>query len=163
MLLLNLSIALIAGVTFQARNGTMGLPYYAMDHFHRQVRSSTFEEERRSYSLPVLDPHLVSCTEEPIELGQMKTNSSLVQYTPLSAFKNNANSANASDVLVSDMYEVSIPYPTDDWNMKYRISDQGHGTMLVRMYPDEDLFNTTVITASDETGAPHSKSSMAAP
>lgn len=136
----------------------MGLPYYAMDHFHRQVRSSTFEEERRSYCLPVMDPHIVSCTEEPIELGQLETNSSLVRYTRLSAFRDSSPLGNASNVLVNDMYEVSIPYPTEPENIKYRISDQGHGTMLVRMFPDADLYNTTIITASDETGAPFSKS-----
>jgi hypothetical protein len=138
----------VGGVTFQAKNGTMGLPYYAMDHFHNQVQTTKFDEERRSYCLPVLDPHIISCTEEPIELGQMQTNSSLVKYTRLTA-----NSANATDVLVNDMYEISIPYPAHPENIKYRIADQGHGTMLARMYPDPDLYNTTVITASDETNA----------
>ncbi len=53
----------IAGVTFEPPNGTMGLPYYAMKHFSDEVKSIPFEDARRRYCLPVLDPRVVKCEE----------------------------------------------------------------------------------------------------
>jgi hypothetical protein len=53
----------IAGVTFQAPNGTMGLPYHAMKHFQQQVSQTQFEDARRRYCLPVLDPQVWKCQE----------------------------------------------------------------------------------------------------
>lgn len=61
----------------------MGLPYWAMKHFTKQVESSRFEEEYRSYCLPVLDPHIITCTEEPFDQQLGRTNSTLVEYIPL--------------------------------------------------------------------------------
>ena len=71
------------GVQFEPPNGTMGLPYWALEHFSKQVESSGFEEEYRSYCLPVLDPNIISCKEEPFDQQLGRTNSSLVEWLPL--------------------------------------------------------------------------------
>ena len=140
------------GVTFEPPNGTLGLPYYAMKHFSKDVESSAFEEERRSYCLPVLDPHLITCTEEPFIQDLGRTASNLVRYNPLDVVRRDNSSAPTRDQN-AQMYEIAVPYPTGEENRKYRTSDQGQGTMLVRMYPDAAHYNTTIITASDTTGS----------
>ncbi|KAK3645732.1 hypothetical protein LTR56_008919 [Elasticomyces elasticus] len=129
----------VGGVTFMPPNGTMGLPYWAMQHFSDQVRTSQFEEEWRQYCLPVLDPNIISCTEEPFDQARGRTNSSLVQYETLHV-------DGAPD---AEMYKIAIPNNATDDNLKYRISDQGLGTMLVRMHPEVIYNNMTIITAVD--------------
>ena len=127
------------GVTFEPPNGTMGLPYWALMHFTKQVESSPFEDEYRSYCLPVLDPNVISCKEVPFDEARGRTNSSLVRYLPF--HKNQGKDA--------EMYKIWIPVNASAENVKYRTSDQGFGTMLVRMYPEIIHNNITVITAVD--------------
>lgn len=115
------------------------MPYWAMQHFSDQIKSTRFEEERRSYCLPVLDPDIIHCTEEPFDQQRARTNSSLVQYGQLEI-------EGAPD---AEMYKIAIPINATLENMKYRISDQGQGTMLARMYPQYGYYNMTLITAVD--------------
>jgi hypothetical protein len=117
----------------------MGLPYWAMVHFTKQVESSHFEEEHRSYCLPVLDPNVITCKEEPFDQALGRTNSSLVRYIPFD--QNQGKDA--------EMYKILIPINASSDNIKYRTSDQGLGAMLVRMYPEVIYNNITVITAVD--------------
>jgi hypothetical protein len=112
----------------------MGLPYWAMKNFTQQVESSQFEEEYRSYCLPVLDPNIITCTEEPFDQQLGRTNSSLVRYIPLG----------------NEQYKILIPVnATGVDDVKYRTGDQNLGIMLVRMYPYDIYHNITVITAVD--------------
>lgn len=127
----------------------MGLPYYAMQHFTDEVQSSQFEEERRQYCLPVLDPDVIHCSEEPYDEELGRTNSNLVQYTPLDVVKAVNNVTTQTN---QETYEIAIPVNASSDNLKYRTGDQGQGTMLVRMYPYLPSTNTTVITAVDSTG-----------
>jgi hypothetical protein len=117
----------------------MGLPFWAMQHFTDQVKVSPFEEERRRYCLPVMEPHIISCTEEPFDQELGRTNSSLVQYEPLDIV----------DLADEEMYSIAIPTNASIQDMKYRISDQGLGSMLVRMYPEVIYNNVTIITGVD--------------
>ena len=114
----------------------MGLPYWAMDHFSKQVESSPFQEEYRSYCLPVLDPNIISCKEEPYDQKLGRTNSSLVRYT-------NYNKGNGKN---AEMYKIWIPVNTSTSNVKYRTSDQGQGVMLVRMYPEVIYNNVSLLS-----------------
>lgn len=141
----------IGGVTFEPPNGTLGLPYYAMKHFADQVESSSFEEEYRQYCLPVLDPHIIKCTEEPFNQSQGETNSSLVRYKPMHVSETDSFGLQVHSVVEQPgMYEVIVDYPNHDLaNIKYRTNDQGQGTMVVLMRPHPVHWRTSVVTASD--------------
>jgi hypothetical protein len=139
----------LGGVTFDPKNGTLGLPYYAMQHFTDQVQSSAFEEERRQYCLPVLDPHIIRCTEEPFLPPQgdtIESENGLIKYEQLEFLKN------STLIIDNTMYAIYVPYNITSDQTKYRIGDQAAGTMLVRMnWAAATTYNTTVITTSDNS------------
>lgn len=81
-----------------------------------------------------------------MESGQ--TQDSIVRFTTLNILNTRSNRTENSN----DMFQISVPYPTAKLNLKYRVGDQGHGTMLVRMYPEAEHHNTTIITATDAMG-----------
>ncbi|KAK5162737.1 uncharacterized protein LTR77_011220 [Saxophila tyrrhenica] len=148
----------VGSVTFEPPNGTMGLPYWATQHFSDQVESSRFEEERRQYCLPVLDPDLIHCTEEPYNQRIGRTNSSLVGYAPLDLVKR----VDHADIETNqETYEIAVPVNASAGQLKYRTGDQGDGVMLVRMYPEASHVNTTVITAVDSVDPSRVESSYA--
>jgi hypothetical protein len=132
----------------------MGIPYYAMKQFSDLVKSSPFEEERRQYCLPILDPNLITCEEAPFLPDRPETvsgftsNTTLVKYRPLDV-SHKDDAGNVIKYLDSEIYEIAIPSPTEQSELKYRTRDQGQGTFLVRMYPEGAHNDTTVITASD--------------
>ena len=149
----------IAGVTFQSPNGTMGLPYWAMKHFADNVTDSLFDDEYRQYCLPVLDPHVIKCTEEPFVQAWGETNDTTAQYLSLFvyehdyfAYDNFTKLHQIKDVI--DMYKVVIDYPSNDTinRVRYRINDQGKGTMTVWQYPTVEQQDVTVITAGNSGG-----------
>lgn len=109
----------LGGVTFEPPNGTMGLPYWAFEHFRQQASKSPFEEQKRRYCLPVLDPQLWSCKEEPFNQEQERTYSNLVQYKLLRAFETIHNHTDHSLTLgarVNDLaaYKIIIDYPSEE-------------------------------------------------
>ena len=148
----------VGGVTFDPPNGTMGLPYYAMKHFSDQVKDSPFEDEYRQYCLPVLDPHIISCKEEPFHQHRGETHSNLVQYKQLDVFEKDypgPNNHSVPHVPWSDkitnagMYKITVGYPSDNIDdVKYRTDDEASGTMLLYM-KREAPFNVSVIAASN--------------
>lgn len=147
----------IGGVTFEPGNGTMGLPYYAMEHFTNEVSTSKFDEEHRQYCLPVLDPHIIRCEEDPFNQELAETYSNGVRYHPLDVFKSDNSSSytpgSSNEITGAGMYAISIPKDVsihDVDNIKYRTADQAAGTMVVRMNPHKEFWNTTYIAASDE-------------
>lgn len=110
----------VSGVTFEPPNGTMGLPYWAMDHFGREVAKSSFEEQRRRYCLPVLDPHLWTCKEEPFDQEKQQTYSNLVQYKLLRGFETVHNHTDHSLTLgkrIEDLgaYKIIVDYPSEEY------------------------------------------------
>lgn len=123
----------------------MGLPYWAMDHFTKQIRSSHYDEERRQYCLPVMDPQIISCTEEPFDERTGRTNDSTVLYEALNLIETTSNDG----IPDADLYKIAIPANATAEDLKYRISDQGLGVMLVRVHPGAVHYNTTIITAVD--------------
>ena len=150
----------IGGVTFEPGNGTMGLPYYAMEHFSQEVSSSKFDEEHRQYCLPVLDPHVIQCKEEPFNQELAETYSNGVRYHPLDVFKRDNSTSysvgTSNQLSGAEIYAISIPKDVSiqSYNIKLRTNDQGVGTMAVRMNPHKEFWNTTYIAASDERGNP---------
>ena len=126
------------------------MPYGAMLHFQRQVKSSVFEEERRRYCLPVLDPHLITCTEVKINETTEQTNSSLVKWKVLNVFEPKDNGT-STQIKNTGMYKVTIDYPSNNFeNIRYRTNDQGQGAMVVKRHPDPDKYLTSIITAADD-------------
>lgn len=147
----------IGGVTFQPGNGTMGLPYWAMEHFTDEVSSSKFDEEHRQYCLPVLDPHVVRCQEDPFDQELAETVSHGVKYHLLDVFKNDSSTSytpgDSNYMGGAGWYAISIPKDVsvhDVDHIKLRTGDQNQGTMVVRMNPHKEFWNTTYIAASDE-------------
>ena len=122
----------------------MGLPYWAMHDFSLQVESSRFQDEYRQYCLPVLDPHIITCTEEPFHQQLGRTNSSLVKYTTLNVVRADDGSTLGPN---AEMYEIAIPTNASIEELKYRTGDQNQGVMLIRMIPEVIHNNVTVITA----------------
>lgn len=143
----------VAGVTFEPPNGTLGLPYYAMEHFSKEVASSPFEEEYRQYCLPVLDPHIITCTEEPFDQLLGETNSSLVQYKSLHVSETiNSTGVPIHQAPITDagMFKIIIDYPSDEpSNIKYRTDDEGQGTMVTKHHPDPNHLNVSIIATTN--------------
>ena len=133
----------------------MGLPYYAMDHFSKQVATSPFEEEYRQYCLPVLHPHVIKCTEVPFDQGSDHTiHEPLAKFTPL-----NISKLNAEGQLVPihnpnhEIQEVAIDYDLGEQSqVKCRTNDEGQGTMMIKMSTRNHFTNTTIIAASNDRG-----------
>ncbi|KAK5169912.1 uncharacterized protein LTR77_005890 [Saxophila tyrrhenica] len=124
----------------------MGLPYWALRHFSDSVEATTFEEEYREYCLPVLDPQIITCTEEPFNQTSFETGSNLVRYEPLYQLE-----AADEDAPPITLYKIILDYPNDDpYAIKFRTNDEGAGTMVLKMHPDPELYNTSVIAASDD-------------
>ncbi|KAK5172184.1 uncharacterized protein LTR77_003822 [Saxophila tyrrhenica] len=140
----------IAGVTFDPRNGTMGLPYYAMKHFADEVASIPFENARRRYCLPVLDPHLIKCTEVPINHTTCESiDGKFVKFKSLNVSEYNQYTREDTPQ-DTGLYKIASPYPNGVYNYgatKLRIDNQGLGVMVSQMY-SEDPF-TTMIGAAD--------------
>lgn len=146
----------VAGVRFEPPNGTMGLPYYAMEHFRNEVSSSIFDEERRQYCLPVMDPHIIKCHEEPFNQYRSETISSLVRYKALNVSEVNysgpPNDTTATLVSLYGLgtYKIVVDYPSvQTENIRYRTNDQAQGTMMVMMLLDNDPPDTSVIATSN--------------
>ena len=149
----------IGGVTFMSPNGTMGLPYWALKHFSENVTDTIFDNEFRQYCLPVMNPHVIKCTEVPFVQSYGETKDSTAQYLSLDvyetdyfAYDNYSKPHQIKDVI--DMYKVVIDYPSNNTitNVRYRINDQGKGTMTVWQYPTVEKQHITVITAGDSGG-----------
>jgi hypothetical protein len=125
----------VGGVTFTPDIGTLGLPYWALKHFSDHVKASNpvFEEERRQYCLPVLEPHIIKCHEEPfINDGLItETNSSLLRYKSLHVTESIGSESDQSAVVEGAyMYKIILDYPSEnEWNFKYRTNDEGQGTL----------------------------------
>ncbi|KAJ9613453.1 hypothetical protein H2200_003395 [Cladophialophora chaetospira] len=54
----------MAGVTFEAPNGTFGIPYGVLTHFAQVANQSIFGNEMRQYCVPVLNKKLVACSQD---------------------------------------------------------------------------------------------------
>ena len=127
-----------------------------MKHFSDQVQSSTFEEEYRQYCLPVLDPHIITCKEEPFNQDKGETYSNVVRYQTLNVSKTEySDTRNRSGLHLvpitgaPDVYKITFDYPSDDTdNIKSRTNDQGQGTMLIFM-PRVPPAMTSIITATN--------------
>ena len=132
----------VGGVTFEPPNGTLGLPYHAIKHFSDQVSSSSFEEEHRRYCLPTLEPHLISCTEEPFNQLLGQTDSDLLQLKPLLVYKN--DSGIVQQIKKSRVYQIATPYPTVGPNfVEYRVANNlGKGIFLVKSGWTRDFYAT---------------------
>ena len=145
----------IAGVTFEPPNGTLGMPYGARKHFANEVASATADEERRQYCLPVLEPHIISCTEVPFNQSLYQTENNFVRYNAMSnsvtQYGNRETGAGAQNVSITDVgaYQIVVDYPsTDTVNIKYRTNDQGQGTFMVYTWPvSPNMF--AIISASN--------------
>ena len=137
-----------------------------MAHFSNDVKSTSFEEEYRRYCLPVMDPNMISCKEEPFDQKGLQTKSNLVRYEPLKFVKMNEsaspNYSGRESVPIeggAPMYKITIDYPSDsNDNVKYRTNDQGHGTMLT--YENPGNLWESIIAASDNGTNPEGYASL---
>ena len=115
----------------------MGLPYYAMQHFANEVKSIPFEDARRRYCLPVLDPHIIKCTEVPINHTTCESiDGQFVKFQSLNA-SNWDEKEDKENYIGTGLYKVASPYPSsvDDWAAtRFRIDTQGLGVMVVQQY-----------------------------
>ena len=107
-----------------------------------------FEDEHRQYCLPVLDPQIITCHEEPFDQKHDQTFSSLVRYKQLNASEVNYTPDQVGH-LVSlfelGTFKIVADYPSvDPLNIRYRTDDQAKGTMMMRMHPDPTYYNTSV-------------------
>ena len=152
----------IGGVTFDSPNGTLGLPYYAMQHFAENVSHSLFDDEYRQYCLPVLNPHVIKCEELPFVQAWAETNDSTVLYQQMYVHEQDYfaydNYTKLHDRLVNTtIYKIEFDYPTNLTDHRvFRTDDQGKGTMTVHhsLIPGQE--NITIVTASDSGGQGYS-------
>ena len=127
------------------------MPYQAMKHFADQVAGSHFEEEHRRYCLPVMDPHIIKCTEEPFNQTLGKTDSNLVHYKQLDVYVNDT-AGTPHQVKNDGMYRISSPYPpTNRGDIKFRTNDEGQGVFLTRSQwtPEYTPLNTSLVTGAN--------------
>ena len=145
----------VGNVVFEPGNGTMGLPYYVMDHFSRQVRDSQFEEEYRQYCVPVLEPRQVWCEEEPFNQTGRRTFSNLVEYKEHGIYEKTGPKIEPFKDSGVAMFKITAPYPGsgEGDQIKWRINDQGQGTFFTHMFSSDDPVPgheyTSVIGATD--------------
>ena len=147
----------VGGVTFEPPNGTMGLPYWAMKHFSQQVESTHFEEEHRQYCLPVLDPHLITCKEEPFSQERGETNSSLIRYKKLDVYDKGYTGPQGHRVPQeriqwTGMFKIIMDYPSDVdvSHVKYRTNDEWQGVFLAKRHPRPSQIMTSVVTGTND-------------
>lgn len=150
---------IIGGVTFEPPNGTLGLPYHAMKHFADQVSSSPFENARRRYCLPVLDPHIIKCTEVPINHTTCESVDNFVKFKSMnvSYWKEDLDGDGPGNkYLGTGTYKITSPFPSSVYNYGatwFRTDDQGQGVMiLVKFVPEEMTSTLAAANAKREIG-----------
>lgn len=140
----------IAGVTFEPPNGTMGLPYHAMKHFQDEVKSVQFENARRRYCLPVMDPHTIKCEEVKVNATTCESvDGKFVKFKSLNVSSYNEET-DKSNYMGTGLYKISSPFPAsaDNWTAtKFRTDTQGKGVMIVQNYLEDPYI--TLIGAAD--------------
>lgn len=142
----------IAGVTFQPPNGTMGLPYHAMKHFREEVANIPFEDARRRYCLPVLDPQVIKCEEVLINGTTCASEDNFVKFKSLNVSDTNAKTGKPQD-LKTGLYKITSPYPNNlsAWGeFGLRIDSQGKGVMIINQFLPEPF--TTLVGAANAWG-----------
>ena len=129
----------------------MGLPYYAMRHFADQVERSMYEEERRQYCLPVLEPHIITCTEEPFNQTLGQTDSNLVKFQVLDVFQNTTSGPEKIDGV--GMEKITMPYPSDEWeNIHYRTNDEGQGIFVTHQSLQDPYISIIATSNNNDIG-----------
>lgn len=147
---------IVGGVTFEPPNGTMGLPYHAMKHFADQVSATPFEDARRRYCLPVLDPHIIKCTEVPIDPDTCESADNFVKFKSMnvSYWKEDLDGDGPGNkFLGTGTYKITSPFPRpyDDYGSTvFRTDDQGKGVMVLQKFSGDDT--TSLLAAANAHG-----------
>lgn len=114
----------------------MGLPYYAMDHFRTEVASIPFQDARRRYCLPILDPNVITCEEVPINPVTCASEDNFIKFKTL--FTDEPMKAADKNVSVpTGLYKITSPYPNDisNWTTtQLRIDNNGQGIMFLQSF-----------------------------
>ena len=122
-----------------------------MKHFSDEVSKSNYEEEHRRYCLPVMDPHIITCEEEPFNQTTLETESNLVRYKKLDAYANDTDGV-PHKLPDNGMYQITSPFPPiSRGDIKYRTSDEGQGVFLTRAQwtPDYYAKNNSIVTGQN--------------
>lgn len=127
----------------------MGLPYHAMKHFSNEVSKSSFEDARRRYCLPVLDPDIIKCTEVPINGTTCESADNFVRFKSLNASEYNEDTGKSKSI-PSGLYRITSPFPRplDHYGAnKLRIDNEGEGVMVLQMF-EPDPYSSLVGAAN---------------
>lgn len=93
-------------------------------------------------------------TEEPFDQVKGETISSLVRYKQLNVRETGPSGdlhPITGDEFSPEMYKIILEYPNESPEaIKFRTNDEGQGTMSVQMHPDPELYNTSIISTSDD-------------
>jgi hypothetical protein len=126
----------------------MGMPYQAMKHFADQVASSPFEEEHRRYCLPVMDPHIIRCTEAPFNQTLGKTDSNLAHYKKLDVYVNDT-AGTPHAIKNAGMYRISSPYPPTVSKSKGQMVNSNHVVATWSLTLTDFTFLSITVLVSD--------------
>ena len=133
-------------------NGFRGLPYHAMKHFQDEVRSNKFDDARRRYCLPVLDPHIIKCEEVLINGSTCASEDNFVKFKTLN-ISHWDEETHEEVFMPGGLYKISSPYPNTVEHFgatRMRVDSEGKGVMLVQQFVPAPL--TTLIGAANAKG-----------
>lgn len=123
-----------------------------MKHFQDEVQANKFDDARRRYCLPVLDPHVIKCEEVWINGSTCASEDNFVKFKSLNVTHINETTGQTQN-LQTGLYKISSPYPNGLENFgatKLRVDNEGKGVMIVQMFPPDPY--TTLVGAANAYG-----------